>query len=147
MPAAQFYGLQEFNRGLFDFLIATDDTGRQEASKAASKAIDREGDASEDQTALSSHQVGGHEAADEAADDQDEEAADHEWAAPMSNAKLQQETAQQRSKPGKDSRKLKAGKKRKRDQGDAAEYGVTRGVDFRGVKTVINVDAPSTVEG
>ena len=43
--------------------------------------------------------------------------------------------------------KLKLGKKRKRDEGDHAEYGVTRGVDFRGVKTVINVDAPSTVSG
>ena len=42
--------------------------------------------------------------------------------------------------------KLKAGKKRKRDEGERAEYGVTRGVDFRGVKTVINVDAPATVQ-
>ena len=41
--------------------------------------------------------------------------------------------------------KLKAGKKRKRAEGDCAEYGVTRGVDFRGVKTVINVDAPASV--
>ena len=57
-----------------------------------------------------------------------------------------QEPAKQSSKIGKDSRKLKAGKKRKRELGDAAEYGVTRGVDFRGVKTVINVDAPSTIE-
>lgn len=42
--------------------------------------------------------------------------------------------------------KLKAGKKRKRSEGERAEYGVTRGVDFRGVKTVINVDAPATVQ-
>ena len=43
--------------------------------------------------------------------------------------------------------KLKGGKKRKRDDGDHGEYGVTRGVDFRGVKAVVNVDAPANLPG
>ena len=43
--------------------------------------------------------------------------------------------------------KLKGGKKRKRSDHEQAEYGVTRGVDFRGVKSVINVDAPSDISG
>ena len=90
MSIAGLHDLQEFNRGLFDFLIATDDSGRQEASKAASAATAREGDASQDQTASSSHQVGGQEAAGEAAEDQEEAAADHAWAAPVANAELQQ---------------------------------------------------------
>ena len=76
--------MQEFNRGLFDFLIATDDSGRQEAGKAASAAADR--DASENNTALSN----GDDASQEAADDPGEEAVNHEWAAPASNAQIHQ---------------------------------------------------------
>ncbi len=60
-------------------------------------------------------------------------------------AQLQEEAAQQPKKPARQG-KLKAGRKRKRSEGERAEYGVTRGVDFRGVKTVINVDAPATVQ-
>ena len=56
------------------------------------------------------------------------------------------EAAEQKKKSSRQGR-LKGGKKRKRDEGDRAEYGVTRGVDFRGVKTVVNVDAPSSVQG
>lgn len=60
-------------------------------------------------------------------------------------AQLQADSVHQPKKLAKQG-KLKTGKKRKRDEGERAEYGVTRGVDFRGVKTVINVDAPSTVQ-
>ena len=59
---------------------------------------------------------------------------------------LQVDLGQQPKKKTTRQGKLKAGKKRKRDEGERAEYGVTRGVDFRGVKTVINVDAPATVQ-
>ena len=59
---------------------------------------------------------------------------------------MQEEAEDQKKKPSRQGR-LKGGKKRKRDDGDRAEYGVTRGVDFRGVKTVVNVDAPSSVQG
>lgn len=38
----------------------------------------------------------------------------------------------------------KKGKKRKHPDSDR-EFGVTRGVDFKGVETVINVDAPATI--
>lgn len=63
----------------------------------------------------------------------------------FNEAQLQEEPVQQPKKPARQG-KLKAGRKRKRNEGERAEYGVTRGVDFRGVKTVINVDAPATVQ-
>ena len=59
---------------------------------------------------------------------------------------MQEEAEQHKKKPVKQG-KLKGGKKRKRDERGNAEYGVTRGVDLRGVKTVINVDAPSSIQG
>lgn len=41
---------------------------------------------------------------------------------------------------GKSKKRKRAGKPRKKD----AEFGVSRGVDFQGVSTVINVDMPPT---
>lgn len=71
--------MQEFNRGIFDYLIATDDPKKSNA--------------------------------------------------------MEKEEPQEVSE--------KRGKKRKRPDSDR-EFGVTRGVDFKGVETVINVDAPSS---
>jgi ATP-dependent RNA helicase DDX56/DBP9 len=41
----------------------------------------------------------------------------------------------------------KHSKKSKKTSADEAEHGVTRGIDFVGVRTVINVDMPNTAEG
>ena len=77
---------QEFNRGIIDYLIATDDPKTVEQEKGGSPPMVDE-------------------------------------------------------KKGRGN-----GKKRKRAETDG-EYGVTRGVDFKGVATVINVDAPPSVTG
>ncbi len=81
------FGLQEFNRGLFDYLVATDDV--------------------------------------------------HAAAAPE----------QQVAAAG--GRKKKGGGKRDRRGGPRKdeEFGVTRGIDFKGVATVINFDLPASVQG
>lgn len=80
--------LQEFNKGLFDYLIATDDVHGAAADDAAA--------------------AGG--------------------------------SKQQRRKGGGGRDK---GSKRKKDE----EFGVTRGIDFKGVRTVINFDMPSSTQG
>ena len=69
--------LQEFNRGIFDYLIATDDPRKSNAAESEGPPEVSE----------------------------------------------------------------KRGKKRKQPDSDR-EFGVTRGVDFKGVETVLNVDAP-----
>lgn len=83
--------LQEFNKGLFDYLIATDDvhgsssTSSMDASK--NKSMGREANT--------------------------------------------------------DGGRVRKSSKRKKD----AEFGVTRGIDFKGVSTVINFDMPNSFEG
>ena len=90
LPAnSRAHALAEFNKGLFDFMIATDDTDRRAAA--------REGEANE----------GGEGNADEEAG---------AAAAP-------------------------SGKGRKGARRDA-EFGVMRGIDFKDVRTVINMDVP-----
>ncbi|KAG2453496.1 hypothetical protein HYH02_001716 [Chlamydomonas schloesseri] len=92
--------LSSFNRGLFDFLIATDDVyapshDRGEAAAAAAAA------------------AGGKKA----------------------GARL--------GKDGSGKRGAKGGDGARKD----AEFGVTRGIDFKGVRTVINYDPPSSLQG
>ena len=85
--------LQSFNKGLFDYLIATDDVHAQAHDSSGNVSKKRKKD-----------------------------------------AKIL----------GKDGRRGagEAAKKRKDE-----EFGVTRGIDFQGVRTVINYDLPSTVQG
>lgn len=72
--------LQEFNRGLFDFLIATDDPAKQEEGKAAGAAAEPAADQAGDPAALSSQQAG-QENDPNAAEDQDQDQEpDHPWA-------------------------------------------------------------------
>ena len=80
-PAAdgEHMPVQEFNRGIFDYLIATDQPGKYSQGKK-----------------------------------------------------------------GADSEQGRKGTKRRRTDADD-EFGVTRGVDFKGVETVLNVDAPLSV--
>ncbi|KAL3136078.1 hypothetical protein ABBQ32_007103 [Trebouxia sp. C0010 RCD-2024] len=140
--------LQAFNKGLFDFLIATDDPTKQDTQKMGPLAVDGTTNlaASNRQLPEATAEVA-REAAGEGAgtpgDDGDVEAAapDHAWTETAAAVKSTEVEPKKLARQGK----LKAGKKRKRAEGDRAEYGVTRGVDFRGVKTVINVDTPASV--
>ena len=93
--------MQEFNKGIFDYLIATDDPAKREehadlAERAATKAD----------------------------------------AVPPQKGK---------KRKASDVEKQKHQKRAKRAEQDV-EFGVIRGIDFKGVRTVINVDAPDTVQ-
>lgn len=95
--------MQEFNKGIFDYLIATDDPAkREEHAELTERAEAR---AEDPQPLKSGKKRKGTEA-------------------------LQQQQQRKRA------RKAEADE----------EFGVIRGIDFKGVRTVINVDAPDTVE-
>mmetsp|Transcript_21210 Transcript_21210/g.63839 ORF Transcript_21210/g.63839 Transcript_21210/m.63839 type:complete len:639 (-) Transcript_21210:2475-4391(-) len=109
LPAnSRHHILQEFNRGIFDYLIATDDV-------AAAAAKDRRPDEVVEQ----------HDSSAEAVD----------TAAPAASpaAGLRGRGGKKRKAPGA------AG-------GKDEEFGITRGIDFKGVRTVVNVHPPPTVE-
>ena len=78
--------MQEFNRGLFDFLIATDDPAKQEAGKAAGAAAEPAADQAADSAASISQQAG-QESEPNAAEDQDQDQEpDHPWAESVAQA-------------------------------------------------------------
>ncbi|RLN60210.1 hypothetical protein BBJ28_00003713 [Nothophytophthora sp. Chile5] len=151
--------IEEFNRGLFDYLIATDDSvdrdvgeedgeeEEEEEEEGEEEAEEEEAEEDEDTDAemdassevdvdaeAGDDEVDSDEAEDKEEDDDDEkeDSEDEEKDSEAEDGDEPQEEA-----------KKSAGSKRPRADDEA--YGVSRGVDFRGVQFVINVDFPTSV--
>ncbi|TYZ60929.1 hypothetical protein PybrP1_004332 [[Pythium] brassicae (nom. inval.)] len=109
--------IEEFNRGLFDYLIATDDS------------VDRDvGEASDDD--------------DDEGDDEEEDDEEQDGEENTDDEELEEAAAaEDETTPSSTKKKAAGSSKRPRDEA----YGVSRGVDFRGVNFVINVDFPKSV--
>ncbi|KAJ2158244.1 ATP-dependent DNA/RNA helicase [Coemansia sp. RSA 552] len=105
---SRYHIVEEFNRGVYDYIIATDEGGRID------NGDDDDDDDNEDKA--------------EAKDDGEDGKGDGDDANP--------EQTEEPKAPA-------AGKKRKRGRQDR-EYGVSRGIDFKGVAAVINFDFPQS---
>uniref|UniRef100_M4BKX7 RNA helicase n=1 Tax=Hyaloperonospora arabidopsidis (strain Emoy2) TaxID=559515 RepID=M4BKX7_HYAAE len=160
--------IEGFNRGLFDYLIATDDS------------VDRDEVGDEDEEEDDQEEVEEEEDADAGNDGNEEEEEEESADVPgevssSERAKVEESNINEEGdNPGGDDsenedevidsdkdeesdddndatndvdddkqRNETAGSKH--DRGDDKSYGVSRGVDFRGVKFVINVDFPKSV--
>lgn len=127
---SRYHIVQEFNRGIYDYIIATDDSGALDMSIEAPAAENLEIADSETRkiiekdTSLENVDT----AADKEASDEDMEDGDVE---PTEVANVEQ------SKPQPKKRKLYK-------NGD--EYGVSRGIDFKNVQAVINFDMPLSTD-
>ena len=97
------WSLQEFNKGIFDYLIATDDPAKRQEHA-----------------------------------DLNERAAAKADAVPTQKGKKRKGTDAEKQQQQQ--------RKRAKRAEQAGEFGVIRGIDFKGVRTVINVDAPDTVQ-
>eukprot|EP01034_Spumella_vulgaris_P028491 gene28491-35348_t len=107
--------LEEYNRGVFDYLIATD------ASVDQGEADERDDDEGED------------EDDEDEQDDEDDDENDSKKKKASKAAKKRIADKKANSKPLKKSKGV-----------DADGYGVSRGIDFQGVNFVINFDMPLT---
>jgi ATP-dependent RNA helicase DDX56/DBP9 len=159
LPAsARRHALEAFNRGNYDYLIATEEmlTDTRAAAGAVVDVSDSDEDEDEedgegsDSDDYDDEQEGDDdEAADddeEAADDDEEEADDDASAARKAGGsrKRRRTTDAGAAASGKPASKRQAG-----GGGGAArdaEYGASRGLDFRGVATVVNFDFPASAE-
>lgn len=147
--------IEEFNRGLFDYLIATDDS------------VDRDevGDEDEDEAEEEEPEENDeeNETASEEEEEEDDDKSDAESVAEedeeKDSDKEEQEDSEKEDDESMDSDKEEASDNEdsdndeqetkavgsKRGRADDESYGVSRGVDFRGVQFVINVDLPKSV--
>lgn len=147
--------IEEFNRGLFDYLIATDDSVDRdvgEASDDEEEDVDEEEDDDDDgedentddeeQEEEEEVDVEANEEEDLDAEDDDDEEEEEEDGDDDDEENVDDEDEDgEEGKPTTSTKKSAGGNKRQRDE----SYGVSRGVDFRGVNFVINVDFPKSV--
>ena len=159
--------LQEFNKGLFDNLIATDDAFEILGARATVRETDKGGkefddddDEEEEEEEEDEEEEGGKEAkdrrrrssADSASDDEEEDDDDDEDD-DEEDAELGDQASSSdagSTDPSDDESHAvaaasSAARERARQAADS-EFGVTRGLDFQGVSTVINVDFPRSVQ-
>ena len=150
--------LEEFNRGVFDYLIATDasiDQGEEEEESDDEEGefeIDEDevdGDDEEDNDGDDDEE--NFEMGDE--DDEEEELQNDDDQSDVNVSEEEEEEEEEESK-GKRSRAPESKKSKiegktskaqnKRKANGDADYGVSRGIDFQGVSFVINFDFPVT---
>ncbi|KAA1469089.1 DEAD-domain-containing protein [Dentipellis sp. KUC8613] len=120
---SRYHVVQEFNKGVYDYIIATDESGKGELDEQ--EEVEAEGTVERESTQRESTQR-------EPQKDAEAEAADEDLAEPSSSKK--------RKRPQTPPPKSRKRKSRKGD----AEYGVTRGVDFIDVACVLNFDLPTS---
>ncbi|KAI9915980.1 hypothetical protein PsorP6_008407 [Peronosclerospora sorghi] len=145
--------IEEFNRGIFDYLIATDDSLDHDEARSEDEE-DSEEDAMEDEEeegdAAGSDPIDEEELGEE---DEDDTNKDSDIEEDNESEKEEEETTEEEvfkkeQSKNYDSRGDEINKKTvgaKRGRADDKGYGVSRGVDFRGVNFVINVDFPKSV--
>ncbi|GMF09459.1 unnamed protein product [Phytophthora lilii] len=154
--------IEEFNRGLFDYLIATDDSvdrdevgdededeeedeeeeqedqdeedGDEEKSDAESDAVEEEEEDEKKENSDKEEDDGSEKDADSEEDGDEAMGSDDDEAPENEDAADDDEQKQEKKTVGS-----------KRGHADDEGYGVSRGVDFRGVQFVINVDFPNSV--
>ncbi|KAJ1730069.1 ATP-dependent DNA/RNA helicase [Coemansia sp. Benny D160-2] len=116
---SRYHIVEEFNRGVYDYIIATDESDKM--GEADGKG-EEESDADEKD---------GDNAMDTETKDEKESVAGETDEAKSNSGK----TSSKKDKKGKDGSK-------KRKRGHDKEYGVARGIDFKNVAAVINFDFP-----
>ncbi|CAM9475589.1 unnamed protein product [Scytosiphon promiscuus] len=179
--------LQEFNRGIFDYLIVTDNSmdvqgvggvevadsdedgeaggdgsdptagGTIRVTTAGAAAADGDGADGEGEDAMDQSSSSGEEDEDEGEDedeegessssmsDSDEEEGDAgDSGGGQSDAGEEAAGAESAASSGKKARRVSKRAKGGGGRGEESEFGAARGVDFRGVSFVLNVDFPPT---
>lgn len=122
---SRYHAVQEFNRGVFQYLIATDESGLEGLEQDSD---DEQEEPKPAETSLMSTQPDAGDGTEDASG-----AADGAL----------DETSKKRK--AADAKKTRKGKKA-RGKGAANEYGVTRGIDFVEVACVINFDLPTSAK-
>ncbi|TFY52873.1 hypothetical protein EVG20_g10365, partial [Dentipellis fragilis] len=122
---SRYHVVQEFNKGVYDYIIATDESGKRELDEQEEVVAEGTVEVEEEAEEFTSTQRVPQQNAET-------EAADEESSEPGSSKK--------RKRPQTPPPKSRKRKSRKGD----AEYGVTRGVDFIDVACVLNFDLPTS---
>jgi ATP-dependent RNA helicase DDX56/DBP9 len=135
--------LEEFNHGIFDFLIATDASMDATQGDADSES-DSDGAHDEEQEDAEEEEHDDEEEDEHDDDDSDEDdgSGSEEEEEQTLSAMKEKEKKTSSSQPTSLPKKQTQPKKKREAHTADEEYGVARGVDFKGVQFVVNVDFP-----
>ncbi|KAK7056296.1 ATP-dependent DNA/RNA helicase [Paramarasmius palmivorus] len=111
---SRYHTVQEFNKGVYDYIIATDESGIKGAEQ------------------------------DEESEDEDEEFTSTQREPETAEPSTENSNSRKRKREEANSTSDSKSRKRKHKKGGDKEYGVTRGVDFIDVACVLNFDLPSS---
>ena len=154
--------LEEFNRGVFDYLIATDasiDQGEEEEAdddddddeegefeESDGEAGDNDDEVDEEDFDFGDEDEEEEQLEGEEDDDEEEESAEEDAVDTKGKGKRARPTdpKEDPKKSGKGGESKAAAAYSKRKANGDADYGVSRGIDFQGVSFVINFDFPAT---
>lgn len=156
LPAsARRHALESFNRGAFDYLIATEEMLEDAAASAGGVRDVASEDESDDEGGDDSEEEGEGEKEEEDGDDDTDgqgSEEEEEEEAPTGRSAKRRRTAAAAAEAASTAGKAKRGATAaSNSRGGAAaggrdrEYGASRGLDFRGVATVVNFDFPASV--
>eukprot|EP00514_Thraustochytrium_sp_LLF1b_P011921 CAMPEP_0184548440 /NCGR_PEP_ID=MMETSP0199_2-20130426/6204_1 /TAXON_ID=1112570 /ORGANISM="Thraustochytrium sp., Strain LLF1b" /LENGTH=651 /DNA_ID=CAMNT_0026943053 /DNA_START=148 /DNA_END=2103 /DNA_ORIENTATION=- len=153
--------LDQFNRGTIDYLIATDDAidypdVDEEPTDAAEDAEIEDEDEGEDEDE-DKNKDDDDDDDDEIEDEDSDKNSDHESDSNAEKSVSEESESEAEAEAdakvvAKTSAKAANKKKRKRQENDDddddenGEFGVARGIDFKDVSTVINIDVPTSFE-
>ncbi|KAL4144403.1 hypothetical protein PRNP1_013536 [Phytophthora ramorum] len=142
--------IEEFNRGLFDYLIATDDSVDRDVGEEDEEEEDEEveeededDDEKEDDKEKSDSESDAVEDDEKKGDDSDSDKEEDDDSEKEDDEAMDSDDDEADDADEQKQEKKSVGSKRGR--ADDESYGVSRGVDFRGVQFVINVDFPKSV--
>lgn len=141
--------IDQFNRGMFDLLIATDegleDSNVSSSSAAGSGAAEDGDDADADFDAAVAAESGAGGADDGNGDAGADDDADETGSAAAASSASSSATGRKRRRNEKEKKSADASSKsQKRGIDKDTEFGVSRGLDFKAVTTVVNFDFPMT---
>ncbi|KAM9968194.1 hypothetical protein ACTFIW_002630 [Dictyostelium discoideum] len=131
----------QFNKGLFDYLIATDESFKSDSNKKEEQELEDNENENEDDDEMTDVKK---EDEDEDEENEDNEDEDEENEDEEDEDENEEDEEDEENEEDEDDKKNK-NKKINNSKGDK-EYGVARGIDFRNVDIVVNFDFPRTIK-
>lgn len=135
MPAnSRYHVVQEFNKGVYDVIIATDEASEDVGAKGDDDIV--RGDEEEEEATADADPAPGSEEAEEEDDDE------VDGQKKLAGQATSESTSSTKKRKHQDNKKDGTSSKRSSRSASQREYGVSRGIDFVSVSCVINFDLP-----
>lgn len=131
--------LKQFNKGIFDFIIATDESAGIDAESEEDDVSSSSGSDSDSNSDSESNDKSNDSDSNNQSSDENEESGDGDNGQVHAN---QENTHKLRQK--EENRTVSTATSKASSRKSDREYGVARGVDFHNVDTVVNVDFPKS---